>query len=838
MSSRLSRSLLLRTGLRYQLRHRWQLALALIGIAMGVAVVLAVDLANAAAKASFALSSQQLRGTATHRIVGTSDSIPEAIYRNLFTSAGHPPMAPVILARTRIDGYEGRIRLIGLDLFAEGAFREQLPGLIQGEASVSDWLARPNAAALSASAAEWLGVTTGDELMLTHQGRPYPLQVFAISEDDSLASRDLIVVDIATAQAVSDLRGALSHIDLILDDTEALAWVEARLPPSVRLVDIGEQTRNTAGLSAAFELNLTAMSLLALLVGVFLIFNAISFSIVQRRRLLGRLRAIGVRADELFRLILAEALVLALVGGLIGSLLGYWLGQVLTQIVAATVSELYYQVSADAMHLSWPVLAKAWLLGLAGTLAAAWLPARQAARTPPLTTLSRTALEDRTRVLLPWLAGLGACLLLTGLIIALSFPGGVLTGFAGLFMLLLGAALVTPTTLRLAHCLFTRFPLTGLWRLAIRDLDRHLSRLSTAAAALMIALAASVGVAVMVESMRSAVSDWLLDALRADLYITADGYEDGASLPPEVVQQTPTLAPVTAYSSYRTRKLQIEGRRASLIASDLTATSRMGFEFVARETDSPWTDFDQGAILISEPLAYRLSLSPGDLLSLPTPTGERDFPVAAIFRDFASEHGRLFIAADLYRQLWNDSAVDTLALFTASGKTSDLLQAASAQFSTRYDLVFTAAEEIYAESMAVFGRTFRITEVLRLLSVAVAFIGILSALMALQLERRKEHAILRALGLTGRQVSQLIMIESATLGLLAALLAVPTGLAMAWVLTAAIQQRAFGWSMPFQADPGPLLTTLVIGLAAALLASLYPAWRAGRQSPASQMRED
>jgi putative ABC transport system permease protein len=166
------------------------------------------------------------------------------------------------------------------------------------------------------------------------------------------------------------------------------------------------------------------------------------------------------------------------------------------------------------------------------------------------------------------------------------------------------------------------------------------------------------------------------------------------------------------------------------------------------------------------------------------------------------------------------------------------MHAAQDRLSDKYELVFTAAGEIYDESMAVFEQTFRITEVLRLLSVLVAFIGVLSALMALQLERRKEYAILRALGLTRWQISQLIVIESLVLGLLSALLALPTGLAMAWVLTASIQLRAFGWSMPFLVSGSPLLLTLAVGLLSALLASLYPAWRSASHDPAPQLRED
>ena len=240
-------------------------------------------------------------------------------------------------------------------------------------------------------------------------------------------------------------------------------------------------------------------------------------------------------------------------------------------------------------------------------------------------------------------------------------------------------------------------------------------------------------------------------------------------------------------------------------------------------------------MLISEPLAHRLDLGAGGRLRLPTPAGDAEFTVAAVFRDFASEHGRLFLDRRAYQRYWSDPAVDTLALFSAQGGAA-LARAAGAALPDE-GLVLTAAREIHRESMAVFDRTFRITEVLRLLSLLVAFIGVLTALMAVQLERSKEYAVLRALGLTRQQVGALILLESGTLGLLAGVLAIPTGIAMAWVLTEAIQLRAFGWSMPFVVSAGPLWLTLGLGILAALLASLYPAWRSAWHAPAPQLRE-
>ena len=828
--------LLLRAGLRHHIRHRWQALLALVGVMMGVAVVIAVDLANAAASASFAQSASQLRGAATHRLIGSQGYLPQALYTDLFTTPGHPPMAPVISTRVRVEGLPGRFRLIGIDPLAEGSMRRDLGSAISGTDDLRIWLSRPGVAALSTSAADHLGVTIGDSLPIRHQGNPYRLEILAIGVDDSLASRDLLVTDIATAQALSGMRETISHIDLILD-AAAEAWLAGRQPASARLLSVNEQTQGIVGLSAAFELNLTAMSLLAMLVGAFLIFNALSLSIVQRRNLLGRLRALGVTGAQIHHLIVAEAMALGIVGTLLGSLLGIALGQGLTTLVAATVSELYYDVPADALQLNAWSLAKGALLGLGGTVLAAWFPATQAARTAPLTTLSRAALEQSTRHRLPRLGIAGAVMMPAGLLLAFVAPGGVIAGFAGLFVVLLGAALLTPLALHLVHGALDRLPIRGVWRMAARDLDRHLSRLGTAGAALMVALAASVGVAVMVESMRSAVGEWLGDLLSADLYIASEAFDDAATLPQSIVTQAPHLAPVSAASYYRNRTLHDGNRRITLVAADLAAQSRTGFDFVAQIDGDLWQRFASGEVLISEPFARRSKLNPGDVLHLPTPAGDAGFPVAAVFRDYASEHGRVFIARPHYLAHWSDTAVNTVALFSDQGAAA-LLQAVSAQFATEDGLVFTAARAIYDESMAVFDRTFRITEALRLLSLLVAFVGILSALMAVQLERRKEFAVLRALGLTRWQLSQLIVVESALIGVLAALLAIPAGLLMAWVLTAAIQLRAFGWSMPFVLGATPLWSALALGTGAAVLAALYPAWRASMHDPAPQLRED
>jgi len=817
------------------LRHRWQGLLAVSGIALGVAVVLAVDLANSGARAAFELSAQQLQGKATHRLVVPGASLPDEVYVNLVRQPAAPPMAPVVNGWVEIEGTSGRYQLVGFDLFAEPPFRSQLSGVANRAGFTADWLTQPGALVLGATTARALGVVEGDSLNIVYRGKHATLSLLHIEPSQSSAADDLLLVDIATAKSVLAMQGQLSYVDLILD-AAGEQWLTQHLTTGVQLQSVADQAQGVTRLSAAFELNLTAMSLLALLVGMFLIFNAMTFSMVQRRNLFGRLRAIGVTPRELFKLVLLEALIVAVIGTAIGLLLGVWLGQGLTRLVAATVSELYYSVSVTALQLDWKSLTSAAVLGIVATLLATMVPAWHAARTPPLTTLSRAALEQSARRGVPLWALFGLLLLLAGLLLALVVPGGVILSFAGLFLLVLGAAMMTPLMIRAVHRLLTRVALPGIWRMGVRDLDRHLSRLGIAVAALMVALSASVGVGVMVESMRGSVNNWLSDLLSADLYVAAEGFDEGAHLPAVVVTEVAGLGTVATLSRYRDRILPLADRRVELIGASLATESRNGYALLS-SSSSTWQEFDAGSVLVSEPLAYHLGLKPGSHLELPTPHGPLQVRVAAVFRDYASEHGRIILDEAVYLQHWPEQPVKTLALFARNGDIESMRREVS-ELAARHSVVMTPAAAILEESMAIFDRTFRVTDVLRVVSLIVAFIGVLSALMALQLERGKEYAVLRALGLTRGQIAGLISGESLLMGFLAACVAMPTGILMAWVLIESVQRRAFGWTMPFSVDGALLLQTLLVGLLAAGLAAIYPAWRSAQRDPAPQLRED
>jgi len=832
--------LLWRSLLRHLLHHPWQLVLSILGIALGVAVVLAVDLANASARKGFELSLTQLTGRTTHRIIGGPQAVPETIYTRLRVELGLRQVAPIVTGYTALAGEAGRrLQVLGVDLFAETPFRAHFDDLEDaGEIDLTDLLIQPNAALMPAALGQQATLLAGENRLT--------LRNLAPLTDPRLAG--LIITDISTAQVLFGMVGKLSHIDLILPEGAAgkrlAERLRAWLPPDLRLERAAERNQATAELSAAFSLNLTAMSLLALVVGMFLIYNTMTFSVVQRRELLGILRALGVSRREIFTVVLGEALLLGLVGVLLGSLLGVWLGSGLVHLVTRTINDLYYVISVRDFLISPLSLTKGILLGLLATLAAAWLPAREAADAPPGAALSRAHLESRWRAALPRLALAGLALGVLGVLTLASFKY-LITGFAGLFMLILASALLTPgcvvLLVRLIQFLAARIGLIA--RMATRDVTRHLSRTGIATAALMIAFATTVGVGVMIDSFRGGVTLWIGDLLNADLYVAPEAFESGdysVALRPEVLAGLRATPGVAAVSTFRGLDVRVNDKPAQLLAVELAPQAKSGYRLIAGNPATAWHAFEtEGAVIVSEPLAYRHALKVGMTVTLPTDRGPREFPIAGIFLDYGSEHGRILLHRDTYRRFWDDATVRSTAVYAEPEvELAELRRRLERLIGSLQPLVMRSNRDIQQFTLEIFDRTFTITSVLRLLAIVVAFVGVLSALMALQLERAREFAVLRATGMSVGELGWLVSLQTGLMGLLAGVLAIPVGLMLAAVLIFTINKRAFGWTLPFTVDPWILVQAVLLAIIAALLAGVYPMWRLARAHPAEALRSE
>ena len=868
---------------RYLLRHPWLTALSVLGVALGVAVSVAVDLANASALRAFELSGEAVTGRATHQVVGGPGGVPGSLVARLQTEAGVRDVAPVVEGDVRVARERRRVvGVLGVDPLAEARFRPFIGGGPGGSLDAGLFLTVPGAALLSERTAAELGVAVGDTLGLSVGGRAETARVIGLLQPDDSRSasalQNLLVVDVSTAQewfsmvgrgtgqgargdapettestdaplALSPLplslpAGSLSRIDLILPDDGALAAVQAVLPAGTEVRPASTQAATLETMTAAFRLNLTALSLLALVVGVFLIYNTVTFAVVQRRRVLGTYRALGVTRREVFGAVVVEALAVGAVGTALGVVLGVALGTGLVRLVTQTIGDLYFVVRVRELAVSPVVLGKGVALGLGATLVGALRPAWEAATVAPATALRRSTQEDRLaqgagRLALGGLAALAA----GGLVLLV--PAGVAGAYVGMLGILVGTALLTPWLTRGYAALAGRAAsrLFGpVGRMAARGVSASLSRTAVAVAALTVAVAATVGVATMVSSFRTTVEDWLGSVLQADVYVQPPATvfrRGGATLDPGLAADLESLPGVARTDAIRVRTLETDGRTFDLVVARIDEVRAGINRYKAGSAEAVVEGVRRGAVAVSEPFAFRFGVSLGDTLALPTDAGLRRYPVAGVYYDYGNDLGVVLMDEQTFLRSYRDPGLAGTALTAAPGTSPQtLVSRAKALAEGRQEVVVRSNRALRQASLDIFDQTFVVTSVLRLLAVGVAFVGVLSALMALQLERRRELAVLRAQGMTPGEVARTILVQTGLMGLWAGVLAVPLGLALAAVLVFVVNVRSFGWTLAFSVSPAVLVQAVALAVVAALLAGAYPAWRMGRTPPALAMREE
>jgi putative ABC transport system permease protein len=843
------RGILLRFGLRDLLRRPLHTGLMVLGIALGVAVVVAIDLANESARVGMARSTAAVTGRSTHRIVGGARGVPQEVYERLRVEWGIRASAPVVEGYCLgLDRPRGPLRVLGVDPLADGPFRGQVGQRSLAAPGFSRFFTEPTGVLVSADLAQAESLSLGTSFRVLVDDRERSLKVIGqiVPADDaeSASLSGLLIMDVGAAQRLFGREGFLSHIDLIATE-EKVEWIAARLPAGVRIEAADAQAQTVSQLTDAFQLNLTALSLLALLVGMFLIYNTVMFSVVRRRQVLGTLRALGVTGGELLGLVLAETALAAALGAVLGIGLGFVLGQGTVRLVTRTINDLYFVLAVKDAPLTLSTTLKGLFLGIGAGVLAAVVPALEASRVEPVTAMRPSTLETKTRRVVPWVALLGLVSGLLGLA-ALGVSRGSLVGsFAGLFGIVLGLALVTPWAsvwlvggLRpLLAALFG-----SLGEMATRTVTRSVSRTGVAVAALMVAVSVTISVSVMIASFRDTVLDWLATTLVADLYIAAPYASDhrAPTLSPEVLDRVSSTAGVEAVETYRMLRVQSSVGEVRLAVAGLRAgRSEARFRFTEGEARDVWRRLRAGAVAVTEPFAFHHGiLRPGARLVLQTDHGEEGFEVAGIFYDYTSQQGYVLVDRNVYEQHFADRSVTSIGAYLAPGQDPEkVAQAIRERLSGR--IVTIAQNRALREGvLTVFDRTFAVTQALRLLAVVVACIGVFGALLALHLERTRELATLRALGLSPGGLVRLVLLESGLMGAAAGVFSWPAGVLLAWVLVHVINVRSFGWTMQMRVDPWLLVQALLISVLAALLAAVYPLLRLRRVSVSAALRQE
>ncbi len=843
-------------------RHAWrrptQSIFFIIGVGLGVAMIVAIDLATGAANRAFSLSTEAVAGRTTHRIVGGPTGLDEGVYVALRQRLGYRLSAPIVEGYVVAEQLDMQpMRLLGVDSFAESPFRNYLNDNNTGfgdNNGFTAFMVQPDTVLLSGVLADQYNLNVGDVIHIQVGSRRQTLQIVSVlksnEKNEQRGLDGLLITDIGTAQEILGKVGTLDRIDLIIPESiqgkAALERIISILPPGARVETATDST--VEEMTAAFRLNLTALSTLALLVGMFLIYNTVVFGVVQRRSVLGSLRALGMTRGEIFSIILIEAGLLGVIGTALGLGLGYLLGRGAVGMVTTSINDLFFVVTVRRIDFPPMTMLKGGVSGIAAALTAAALPAYEATNVRAVSALQRSNIEERARTALNWVSVIGGVIVLLGVVLLIPEWHLSIT-FVGIFAIIIGISLLTPAlTLGLMRILSGFIRLSGkffspLIRLAIRDITRSLSRTSIAIAALMVAVSVIVGVGLMISSFRLTVEQWLTDLLQADVFISSPSLiSDQTSFPlaPSVVEKLGTFPGVDRIATNRVVDVSAEDLGVvQLVAVSMDiAGEKRHYKASVGDLATTWEALEAGGLIINEPLSHRFKLGVGDAVTLFTDRGEQRFPVVAVAYDFDVQPGAL-IADAVYRRFWDDADLSGVALFLEAGVDVDgKINELRAAFAGKAELVIRSSRGLREHSLAIFDRSFSITVALQMLAMLVAFVGILSALMSLQLERRREIGTLRAIGMTRRQLWKLTLVETGLMGTTAGIIAMPTGFVLALILIYIINLRSFGWTLQMHLQPIYFLQALVVALIAALLAGIYPAWRVGGMQPADALREE
>ena len=861
--------------LRRIAQERVRTALTVAGIALGVAVVLAIRLANASALGGFAAALDTVAGKTSLEVIGTGLGVDEQRLAELTWLRTWGDVSPVIegdalavLSPTRTEA----VRVLGVDVLRDQPIREyrldvgsgvQQPtaqaflGLLLDPSSViitEVFARRHGLVAEAGDGAEAVGRST---LHLAMGDRVRPFRVRALLRNQGPARAldgNFVLMDIAAAQWAFDRLGRVDRIDVRLAEPSRLDEAEhaigRRLPAGLNVQRPARRGQQVEQMLAAFQFNLAALSYVALLVGLFLVYNTVATSVIARRDEIGMLRALGTTRSAVLMLFLGEAAALAALGCLAGIPIGWGLARGAVAFTSATVTTLYAAHAAGVPALGWADAALAVGVGLPLALVASAAPALEAAGVSPLRAVGGGA-DDAGESPLRWRWTVGgvACLLASAACSQAGPVGGLpIFGLLSAVLIVFGLAALVPAVLAGLASLTGGRSIGWLGvegRLAHANLTGAIRRLSVSVAALAVSLAMLVAIAVMIGSFRETVIYWVAQTLRADLYVATarrSNLDAQATISAPLEQAIGGDPDVDGVDRFRALTVSFRDRLIVVGSGDFRVLLDHGalvFKSPANGPAALASAIGRDAIVVSESLSLRFGVRDGDRIDVPTPAGPRPFLVAAVYYDYSTDRGVVVMDRATFLRHFGDQRPTSLSVYLRPGADAQAVRARlMAQLAPSHRLFIHTNTTLRSEVLRIFDATFAITYGLEAIAIVVAVLGVTGTLVTLILERRRELATLRLVGADLGQIRRMIVIEAGVIGVVSQVLGVVAGLALSVVLIYVINVQSFGWTIQFHLPTAFLLQAMAVVLAATTLAGAYPARLAAGFRPADEIHTE
>ena len=843
---------------RPAVRRPLRTVVSIAGVAIGVGAVTAIHRANRSVTDSFRQAVDAISGETRLTVEGV-DGVPEDAGRRLrwLWDAGGA-FAPVIdRFAVCADGTDEPVEVLGVDITAEEPVRRyRLTATERGAGLRSLFEADAVLAPEAFARRHRLGV--GDRFPIFAGGRRSVVRIAGVLEPVGPARASggqLLVAGLRHAQRLFGREGRVDRLDVAfpgsVPEASIARRIAATLPAGLSVGRPSTRAETADRMIRAYRFNLTALGSIALLVGAFLVYNTLSMSVIRRWPEIGTLRALGASRGMIFRSFLAEGLAIGAIGTAAGELLGEAFSRAILSAVGGTVVNIYRTTARLSLSSTPEPFVSAAVVGIAASLAASLAPAAEAARIPPAATMRPGSVEGRRRRRSAFLASAALACAVFGVALALlpAVDGFPLFGFlaVGCAIGALGAATVPAVTIveRAA-----RRPLRRLFgapgRLAVSFFGGNLSRNAVAIAALALALGMAAAMAVMIASLRRTVVTWVDQSVASDLFVkSATGERRGivGTMPGETISFLESVPGVAVADPFRTIDVRDpRGNPFTIGAGDYALTARTGALPLASRRD-PASVFAEarrrGEAFVSEPFSRRFGVRRGDRVTIPTPGGPRDLRVADVYPDYSNDRGTVVIDRPLFLELFHDTAVSTIAIRVTPGTAPEtvrdrILVAARGRFA----FSILTNRTLRSEVMKIFDRTFAVTHALEGIALGVAGLGVVNALFALVLERRRELALLTVLGTTRAQLRGSIALEAGLIGICSLVLSAGAAAAFAALLLLVINPQSFGWSIRTDIPWRDLAAAFVLALATTIAASWGPARIASATDSAEGLREE
>ena len=841
--------------LRPLIRDPFRTLITILGVAVGVAVFLSIRLANEQTMMSFTESVDLVLGRADAVIRAEGMEFDETHFENLHVLRKQIKAYPVIEGYG-IESTSGEVvEIIGTDLLQDSGIRDfslktkekDLKGLLP-------LIMDPAGVILPEKFIPNVQFKAGSSLKFLIKGKEKELKVNAVLENKGIGKAlngNFALMDIAAAQNVFEKFGRLDRIDIqFLQPTKFDAMqkkISALLPGHLQVERPQRKSQQVEKMLRAFQYNLTALSFVALLVALYLIYNMIALSVVRRRVEIGTLRALGATPTLIAIIFFLEAGIIGAIGSIFGIGLGYYFAQFSLDAISLTVNNLYAPSYVTEINFQWQEMGPYFLLGVILSFISALIPAWDAAKTPPTAVMRRGSYDlklFRGSRQLNFLAG--AVILLAGFCTQLppvhQFP---YFGFLSVFLIILGLSMLSPAVLlwtrNKSHNFFKNM-MGGEGLLACKNLSQNVGRNALAVSSLAIAFMMVISMSIMVHSFRQTVIVWIDQTLKADLFVRVAGGRDidyQHTLPPDPIQKLKSISGVAAIDQFRAIDISYNNLPVVLATGDFSVLSKFGNLII--KSGLPTTELSQNMVgndrvIVSEAFSLKHRVSVGDILNLQTLNGPTKFEVSAVYFDYSRERGYIILDRTTFLKYYKENQINSFVIYLNDKSKLNQVRKEVLKTLDEHRLIIRSNTELKKQVLEVFDKTFAITYSLEIIAILVAVLGLFNTLVSLILERKREIGILRFIGAFTRQIKRMILIEAGILGLIGSAMGLVAGVVVSYILIFVINKQSFGWTIQVHFPYIFILLLVAFSWGVSVLAGLYPARLAQELNPKEAVR--